>query len=196
MSLDKEILELAENYFFGDRSQYNALPRVAKLLFDAYFQDKNSSTLREALTLSHNGYEKVDKKQGPDGYHKIRKKFAEVKPQYAHIDEKNKQTKFSGGGTFNDMTFEKIKEIEDYDMLCSGFAQDKIIFIVRFPTKFIASYLHSNLTKIIDKPKRRKSIKFGYNAYINCPDLEILFFDEQNAKQFMSKDMYKMFCKK
>lgn len=192
MSLNKLILEVAENYFFGDKSLYNQSCDLAKLLFPQYVEDKNSSTIREEIVLSHLGYIKEDKKHGPDGFHPERKCYVEVKPMFAHLDENGKQNYLTGGGTFNDLTFEKLEKVKDDDLVCAGFAEDKIIYIVRFPYKHILPYLSEKLKENIAKNlKRQGTISFGYNLYKDCDQLEILHLDIGHIDRFTSKPMAK-----
>lgn len=198
MSFNKEQLEFAENYFFGDKKLYEQSDAMCQQWFVSYVQDKNSSSIREEVTLYHLGYQKLDNKHGADGYHPDTKKYVEVKPQYLHPNKKGKFGKLTGGGTFNDLTIDKIKmlEKEDWDILCSGFADDKMIFIARFSANDITNYLFDKLNKIIKKPKRRKSVSFGYNQYKDASNLKILWLDEDNAKKYMTKDMFSIFSKK
>lgn len=196
MSLSNDALKFVENYFFGDKKQFKKMPKVAQEIIELFLSDKNSSTLREEVTLFVANYKKLDKKQGADGYNDERKKYAEVKPEYAHKNEKGKQKKLAGGGSFNDITFKKINEIKDWDMLCSGFANDKCVFVARFPAEFITSMLETKLSKKINNPTTRKSVRFGYKQYIDCPNLEILYFDKDNSKGCMSKAMFQKFVNK
>jgi len=193
--MNKEQQEFAENYYFGDKSIFNASPKIAQDWFTLYATDKNSSTVREHATLYHLGYIKNPDKHGYDGWHTIREKYVEVKPEYAHLDKDGKQNKLKGGGHFNDLTFDKIESIVEWDIVCSGFAEDKALFIARFPAKFICEFLTIKLTNKMYNPKTRKSVGFGWNKYKDCEDLEILWFDSENSAKFMSKRMYNFFYK-
>jgi hypothetical protein len=192
--MNNEQLEFTENYYFGDKSIFNSSSKIAQDWFTLYATDKNSSTVREHAALNYLGYIKNPDKHGHDGWHPIRKKYVEVKPQYAHLDKNDKQVKLGGGGSFNDITHEKIKSIPKWDIVCSGFAEDKAIFIARFPAKYICEFLTTRLNRITN-PKTRKSVRFGWNQYKDCKNLEILWFDNESADKFMSKGMYKLFHK-
>ena len=202
-SLSKTI-EIAIDYLLGDRNKYNNESEAYKEIFVAYLSDKNSSTLREALTLKMLGYDKIELKHGADGKHPKTGKFVEVKPQYAHIDKNGKQKKLGGGGTFNDIHYDKVKGCKGWDIVCSGFAEDKLVYIIRFPFNHLAPVLKKFIDKKIEKNNNKKkgktqgrfSTMFGYNKYIDCPDLEIIYFNETHAGKYMSKIMYNSFAKK
>ena len=190
-------LQYAENYFFGDKTLFDKSDKFAQEWFKSYYKDKSTGTLREEVTLHHLGYTKNQAKHGHDGYHNVRKKFVEVKPQYAHVCAiTNKQNKLSGGGSFNDITMAKIEVMSEWDVVCSGFAEDRVIFILRFPAEYIIPYLTTTLNKIIGIAERRKTISFNWHQYKDCKDLEIIWFDMTNSKKFISKSMYSFLDKK
>lgn len=200
----EETIDCAINYLVGDRSIFNKESSLFQKTFVAYLADKNSSTLREAVTLRMCNYEKIEKKHGADGKHPVSGKFVEVKPQYAHVDEEGNQKKLGGGGTFNDIHYEKIEACAGWDMICSGFAEDKLIYVVRFPFDYLAPVLKTFVDEKIQKNNEKQkgkthgrfSTMFGYKKYIDCPNLEILHFDKNNASRYMSKTMYNAFVKK
>jgi len=200
----EETIDCAVNYLVGDRSIFNNESKLFQKTFVAYMADKNSSTLREGVTLRMCNYVKIEKKHGADGKHPVTGNFVEVKPQYAHVDEDGIQQKLGGGGTFNDIHYEKIQKCAGWDMLCSGFAEDKLIYVVRFPFDYLAPVLKTFVDKKIKENNESKegethgrfSTTFGYRKYIGCPDLEILYFDKTHAPKYMSKTMYNAFDKK
>lgn len=200
----EETIDCAVNYLIGDRSIFNKESPLFQKTFVAYLADKNSSTLREAVTLRILNYKKIDKKHGADGIHPVTGKYVEVKPQYAHLTEDGKQNYLGGGGTFNDIHYDKVKSCAGWDMVCSGFAEDKLIYIVRFPfdylaptlQKFIDDKIESNKKKEEGQTQGRFSTMFRYNQYVDCPDLEVVYFNKEHAQRFMSKKMYFAFNKK
>lgn len=202
--LDLEVVDCAVNYLIGDRSIYNKESKLFKKLFDAYLADKNSSSLREAVTLRILKCTNFDDKHGADGIDPANGKLVEVKPQYAHKTRKGTPGKLGGGGTFNDIHYEKVKGCAGWDIICSGFAEDKLLYVVRFPFDHLAPKLASFIDKKIESNKNKKagqtqgrfSTRFGYKQYIDCKDLEIIVFNTDQAQTFMSKTMYKAFNKK
>ena len=103
-------------------------------LIEMYLTDKNSSTLREIVTVRVAGYEHGEGKLGYNGfrYEQGRKKMCEVKPVNVNEGERKK---LNGGGNFTDYRwsrFERDSE-ENPNMLVSGFVSGKLIYILEFP---------------------------------------------------------------
>lgn len=195
--MTKELIELITNFLFGDKSlYYSADPRLQELL-QIYVQDKNSSTVREFITLNYIGIEKIDKKQGPDGFDVKRNKYVEVKPSYAHINKKtNRQSRLGAGGNFNDVTEQKLLDILGWDMVCSGFANNKCIYIIRFPVKHIVPHLQQELRKNISKNYVRPgTVSFGFKHFKDCGEWEILYLDPDH-KQYLNRNFYKLIQEK
>jgi hypothetical protein len=201
--LADDIVDCTVNYLIGDRSTFNKESSLFQNLFVAYLTDKNSSTLREAATLKICNVFKIDKKHGADGKNPVTGNYVEVKPEYAHLNN-GKQTKLCGGGTFNDIHFEKVKGCKGWELVVSGFAEDKLIFVFRFPFDFLAPTLNSFIERKIESNKKkgkdqtqgRFSTKFGFSKYYNCPDLEIIYFNREHGHKFMSKKYFKYFSEK
>ncbi len=202
--LSKDIIDCVVNYLIGDRSIYNSQSELFKNLFVAYLSDKNSSTLREAATLEICKCEKLDFKHGADGKDPVTGKLVEVKPTYAHKDKKGKQNLLGGGGTFNDIHFEKVQSCLDWDIVCSGFAEDKLIYIIRFPfsylaprlNEFIQNKIESNKKKTEGQTQGRFSTVFSFKHYIDCPELQIVYFNEEHAPHFLHAKIYETLSQK
>jgi len=198
MSLSTLELDFAHNYFFGDKSLFNAESDLCRKLFVSYVQDKNSSTIREEVTLKFLNIPKLPAKHGADGYDEFRNVYVEVKPCYAHINPKTKrQGRLGGGGTFNDLTEKKIKELETWHVVCSGFAEDKCLFVIRFPASQITPHLKARLQKNIENKRGRVgTVGFGYKHFETCNELEVLHFDKENGDRLMNKKFYKLLSEK
>lgn len=103
-------------------------------LIEMYMTDKNSSTLREIVTVRVAGYKHSEEKLGYNGFKEEqgRKKMCEVKPVNVNEGERKK---LNGGGNFTDYRwsrFERDSE-ENPNMLVSGFVSGKLIYILEFP---------------------------------------------------------------
>jgi hypothetical protein len=90
----------------------------------------------------------------------------------------------------------KIEVMSEWDVVCSGFAEDRVIFILRFPAEYIIPYLTTTLNKIIGIAERRKTISFNWHQYKDCKDLEVIWFDMTRSEKFISKSMYSFLSKK
>ena len=67
----------------------------------SYLNDKNSSTLREAITADVCGYEWISEKLGYDAIDTSNNKFKEIKP-------KSNWVKYSGNGNFSDLNRKRL----------------------------------------------------------------------------------------
>lgn len=113
-------------------------------LLTIYINDKNSSTLREYLTVTIAGYTHNTSKIGYNGYKLSVPEIAincEAKSKnismqdfidYENGNRHSKPGKLNGGGNFTDYTharFNKDKN-NNLNMLISGFIDGKLIFII------------------------------------------------------------------
>ncbi|MBX2931606.1 MAG: hypothetical protein KF781_06665 [Chitinophagaceae bacterium] len=108
----KELSELLLN-----KSKDNLISILTDLL-TAYINDKNSSSLREFVTVSIAGYKHNPNKLGYNGYKQNSAIGAEpisceAKPkniQTEGYDQKKSKPKLNGEGGFNDYTIERLKK--------------------------------------------------------------------------------------
>jgi len=125
-----------------DKSKDNLISILTDLL-TAYINDKNSSSLREFVTVSIAGYQHNPNKLGYNGF----KQNSEIggKPISCEAKPKNIQTegyerrrskpRLNGEGGFNDYTIERLKKdaIENPNILCSEFIDGELQYILEFP---------------------------------------------------------------
>ncbi len=188
------------NYLLGKSK--DTLIGILVDLLTMYINDKNSSTIREFITVTLAGY---NHKQGKIGYNGFRQDAfipgrtikCEAKPKnidteefekFARRERKTSPAKLNGGGNFTDYTphrLEKDKREKDLNMLVSGFIDGKLIYIIEFPFNcpdFIAN-LEKQIKRWQGKLKGSKSVRgqflrsatFDYKHFINCPKLKIIF---------------------
>ncbi len=188
------------NYLLGKSK--DTLISILVDLLTMYINDKNSSTIREFITVTLAGY---THKEGKIGYNGFRQDSiisgkaikCEAKPKNFDTEEfkkfkngerKTSPAKLNGGGNFTDYTPKRLlKDMKEKDlnMLISGFIDGKLIYILEFPfnySEFIKN-LKSKLKKWQNKLAGSKSTKgqflrsadFDYKDYINCPDLKIIY---------------------
>ncbi len=176
-------------------------------LVTMYINDKNSSTIREFLTVTLAGYEHKEGKIGYNGFKQDtfvpgRTTKCEAKPKnfdteefekYKRGERKTSPAKLNGGGNFTDYTparLQKDRQEKDLKMLVSGFVDGKLIYIIEFP--FSSPGFVKNLEIKIQKWQRKlkgsKSIKgqflrsadFNYKDFIKSPNLKIVYLLNKN----------------
>ncbi|MCX8008406.1 MAG: hypothetical protein N3A54_01745 [Patescibacteria group bacterium] len=167
-----------------------------KTVIDFYLQDKNSSSLREIITLMVADVTPYYRKTFYDGFDKFGN-YYEVKCM--SVDDTSKK-KLNGGGSYNDMTWfrhDKYKKDNPY-ILISGFIKGKLIYI--FQTKyesfvpFIDEKIFSSLGKRTDEQKAMnylRSIKFCYTQWKDFDNLETIYITNEDSfltKKYIVKD--------
>jgi len=171
-------------------------------LLTMYINDKNSSTIREFITVTLSGYKHKEGKIGYNGFRQDafvpgRTIKCEAKPKNVDTEEfekfnrgerKTRPSKLNGGGNFTDYTparLRKDKKEKDLNMLISGFVNGKLIYIIEFPFNFkdFVKNLEIQIQKWQKKLKGSKSTKgqflrsanFDYKKFIKCQNLKIVY---------------------
>ena len=171
-------------------------------LLTMYINDKNSSTIREFITVVLAGYEHKEGKIGYNGFRQDtfitgRTIKCEAKPKnvdttefekYEKEGRKTKPAKLNGGGNFTDYTparLKKNKQEKDLNMLVSGFVDGKIIYIMEFPfnSPDFVKNLEVKIQRWQGKLEGSKSITgqflrsadFNYKDFINSKNLRIVY---------------------
>ncbi|GBC88149.1 hypothetical protein HRbin13_00267 [bacterium HR13] len=168
-------------------------------LLNLYSNDKNSSKIRELVTLWISGFEPSPAKLGYNGFRIGRGVVkCEVKPKNTESTKK----KLRGEGSFNDYTYERLeKDIkENPTVLVSGFVLGKLLYIMSFEFRCLESHLKSLLDKRFrGKPRQAgeylRSAQFSFKDYVNCQSLRIVYLRDnwQAFKEYISKDLVKFF---
>lgn len=171
-------------------------------LLTMYINDKNSSTIREFVTVTFAGYEHKIGKIGYNGfkhdtYIPGKTLHCEAKPKNFDTEEiekfkrgerKSSPAKLNGGGNFTDYTparLAKDAQEKDLNMLVSGFVDGKLIYILEFPfssPEFIKN-LEEKLKRWLGKLAGSSSMKgqflrsadFDYRNYIETEKLKVVF---------------------
>jgi hypothetical protein len=185
MNLSKKNLDVITQYFLGNTSPMDAMDEDYKNLMLCYATDNNSSTVRELVTLNFLGYEPYFEKHGADGYDPKTNRKIEVKPRYLETG------KISSSGNFNDMTMELLESKKDFNIVCSLFAKNKLVYIVEFPIAVIWEKLKKPIVEA--KIGKRVVCPFGYNNY-DHKDLVIHYYDPDAVLEYncLSKDHKKL----
>lgn len=176
-------------------------------LLTVYINDRNSSTIREFLTVSLSGYAHHDAKIGYNGFRQSTSIggttiACEAKPQNINTeDNKNRKNprKLNGGGNFTDYTNKRLtKDLKaNLNLLVSGFVDGKLIYILEFPfsCKDFVDNLKEQLKKHFpngDKTNQYlRGARFTFENYKNCKKLKSIYLDkkalEENKNIFTEK---------
>lgn len=183
-------------------------------LLTVYINDKNSSTLREFITVSAAGYKHRNSKIGYNGYKQDvagTSVDCEAKPknvdshEYAEFRRKERKSfrKLNGGGNFTDYTWARFAKDcgENLHMLVSGFVDGKLIYILEFP------FSEESFKNKLELQLRRhfpdgdvagrflRSAGFDYNDFMDGQNLKIVY---GNSELLESNKQYMVggFCKK
>ena len=185
-------------YALKDRPNFNALLKsishrdlvaLIEELLDLYYNDKNSSTLRQFVLVSLSGFIPSDKKIGYNGYREspIKKEeqynYCEAKPKNINVQGK-KQRKLDGGGNFTDYTWNRLKKDikQNPIMIVGGFIDGKLIYIFRFPFNTpsfvakLAKHLEKHFPKGDIEGRFLRSASFTLKDYVNTKGLEVEVF--------------------
>lgn len=157
MELNDKNLNIITQYFLGNAAPLDAMDDDYKNLMLCYATDNNSSTVREAVTLHYLGYKSYPEKHGADGVNLATNTEIEVKPRFIE------NGKIANSGNFNDMTLELLEKKKNFNIVCSLFSKDKLIYIVEFPISTIWEQLKKPIVNA--KLGKRVVCHFGYKHY-------------------------------
>ena len=184
--LNEYNINLCYEYSIGNLDALNSLDENYINLILTYVTDKNSSTIREAITCKAAGYKWLTDKHGLDAIDDKTGKLKEIKPTTNYQDNSTA----SGGGNFNDFTLKKHEEYltQNYDIVCSMFSHYRLIYVVEFPYSVIAPQIETSIKRVMEHHKNgintRCSPSFSYAHYINYPGLIVHHLDNQTARRY------------
>lgn len=205
--MNKDLIEVIKVYGTRPHKELNGLlhskskDNLTAILVDLlteYFNDKNSSTLREYLVVLSGGFEPLREKIGYNGYRqlsikgKTTKEFCEAKPQNINTNAE-KLKKLNGSGSFNDYSWEKLSrhKRENPTILVGGFIDGRLIYIFKFPfkSKTFVNKLKTGLEKHFPDGdvvgQYLRGATFSFNAYRDIKGLEVeVFVSETELKSF------------
>ena len=224
--MNKELSEVLKIYSTGSHVEFttrlfNSSKETLVALFidilTMYINDRNSSTIREYLTVTIAGYEHSEGKIGFNGFKQSSivdgKPIAcEAKPKnfntndlekYREGGRKTKPSSLNGGGNFTDYTFARLSKDKRVDphMLVSGFVDGKLIYLIEFPfrTKSFTDTLYRQLIKRFPDGKDRsgeflRSASFDYRDYSEAHKITPVYVLPKQAlgeyKKYISQKFY------
>jgi len=200
----------------------NTLLALFTDLITIYMNDKNSSLLREFVTVTIAGYTHIMSKIGYNGYKQSsivegKTTNCEAKPKNVDTEDherfergerKNRPNKLNGGGNFTDYTFKRLEKDlhEKPNMLVSGFVDGILIYIFEFPFTHgpFVNRLRNQLNKRFPEgdltSQFLRGANFYYKDYWGCDDLKIVYILSKKRiekfERFISRDFYKFLLTK
>lgn len=197
------------NYLIGKSK--DTLIGILVDLLTMYINDKNSSTVREFITVTLAGYEHKEGKIGYNGFKQdvfISGKTIKCEAKPKNVDTNSDPLrKLNGGGNFTDYTFKRLerdKQEKDLNLLISGFVDGKLIYILEFP--FVYSKFVDNLEIQLQKWEKKlkvgrkavgqflRSANFDYKDFVNCPSLKTIYLLDktklEECKPYIIKNFY------
>lgn len=208
--MNKELAEVIKLYATEDHSAVarylleKSKDNVNAMLLDLltmYFNDRNSSTLREYMLVTLSGFTPNEAKLGYNGYRqktiagRVVRENCEAKPRNINTNSTRKTpSKLDGGGGFNDYSFARLEKHKRDNALVvvGGFIDGKLIYIFRFPfnSPSLVERLHGQLLK--KYPDGRdvgsdwlRSASFRLDDYKDAKNLEVeVFVDKTQLAEF------------
>ena len=214
--MNKELYEVVKMYATKSHKELSALllekskdQLIALLnsLVTIYINDKNSSLLREYITVSLAGYVPTNTKIGYNGFKQSTqiggKVIAcEAKPQNLNTEDNSKRKnprRLNGGGNFTDYTHKRFAKDrkENPNMLISGFVDGELIYVLEFPfscpsfVKRLKIQLKKRFPNGDKSGEFLRSENFTFEHYKSCKELKVIYLKkeklEENEKQLTQK---------
>lgn len=190
------------NELLLSKSKDNLISSLTDLL-TAYINDKNSSSLREFITVIISGYQHNPKKLGYNGFKQNStiggKPIAcEAKPkniQTGGYEQRKIKPKLNGEGGFNDYTIERFKKDsrENLNILSSGFIDGELQYILEFPFEIVAKRLKKQLPEKRTIGTYTRMASFSFSHYGNYSKIKIVYLNKQSIeknKKYFNKNLY------
>lgn len=214
--MNNELYEIIKVYATKSHKDFSALLldkskdqliALFSSLITIYINDKNSSLLREYVTVSLSGYAPTNTKIGYNGFKQSTqiggKTIAcEAKPQNLNTEDNSKRKsprRLNGGGNFTDYTHKRLAKDkkENPNMLISGFVDGELIYVLEFPftcpsfVKRLKIQLKKRFPGGDKSGEFLRSANFTFEHYKNYKELKIVYLKkeklEQNKKQLTQK---------
>ena len=210
--MNEDLIQLIKKYatashdtlitLLHSKSKENIIGILTDLL-TTYFNDKNSSSLREFVLVSFSGFIPIMEKIGYNGYRQsgMVNSFCEAKPVNINTNGKSKR-KLNGGGNFTDYSWERFRKDKETNpkMLTGGFVDGKLIYIFQFSfnTRYFIDRLKIQLENHFPDGditgKYLRSASFTFKHYNHAEDLKSNVFVPKKElckyRDYVTKDVY------
>ncbi|MCD8528986.1 MAG: hypothetical protein LRY27_03265 [Chitinophagales bacterium] len=172
-------------------------------MLTSYINDKNSSSLREYITVATAGYEHNTNKLGYNGYKHLsniggKTINCEAKPVNVNTTDfeiQKSKKRLNGQGNFTDYTPERLEKDlkQNLNMLSSGFIDGELQYIIEYPFVALKDRLETQLNKHFKNKAREKgtylrSASFTFIHYSNNNKLKTIYLNKEavskNEKYF------------
>lgn len=229
--MNKELSELLVLYTTKSHKEFtnrlldlskDSLNGVFSDLLTMYINDRNSSRLREYITVITAGYVHSEGKIGFNGYKQSnavggRPIACEAKPRniftadfkdFAEGKRKTKPALFNGGGNFTDYTPDRFRKDrrENPMILASGFIDGRLIYILEFPfaTSSFLKRLRLCLERQFPNGVRKvgtflRSATFDFRNYASVRTLRVVYrlpiSELESYKKLFNKRFYDFLLK-
>ncbi len=190
------------NALLLSKSKDNLISTLTDLL-TAYINDKNSSSLREFITVVLSDYQHNPKKLGYNGFKQNsaiggRPIACEAKPkniQTGNYEQRKTKPKLNGEGGFNDYTIERLKKDtrENLNILSSGFIDGELQYILEFPFSIVYKRLKKQIPKKRTVGTYTRMASFNFSHYKNGSKIKIVYLNKQaikKNKKYFNKNLY------
>jgi len=172
MTISKQLQQVILDYATG--KQINVDPLLLELL-QIYMNDKNSSTMRELVTVILAGYDPIPGKLGRDAIDPVTKKEKECKPKnYSGTAQR-------GEGCFNDYTRDRFnKDVnENLDIVSSLFIDDKCAFVAEYSIDAVKDKLDKQIHEKCEVKQNSyvRSASWAYDSWVNHDSVKIHYID-------------------
>ncbi|MYB64357.1 hypothetical protein F4X73_06680 [Candidatus Poribacteria bacterium] len=215
--MNKDLLQLIQDYATKEHSEISvnligkskdSLVAMLLDLLTKYYNDLNSSTMRELVVAVVAGYEPSSEKLGYNGFrHNTltgKTEQCEIKPRNFRTDSKAKKPKkLNGGGNFTDYTWARFQkhQQEKPNMLVAGFVNGRLIYIFGFSfneQSFISrlqEQLEHHFSAGDSKGVYQRSAEFSFKHYKDVESLEIIYSvskrELNEAKPYITGPVFK-----
>ena len=215
--MNEDLLQLIKDYTTKEHTEISvsllgkSKDNLVSMLLDlltTYYNDLNSSTMRELVVAVLAGYQPSSEKLGYNGFRQNtltgKVEHCEIKPVNVRSDSTAKNPrKLDGGGNFSDYTWARFQkhEKENPNMLVAGFVDGHLIYIFEFSfneQNFI-SLLREKLEYYLpdgDKPRSYgRKVDFTFKHYKDAESLKTIYIAPKQkltkAQPYITGPMFK-----